>query len=91
MFVWPSTTKLGVNKSIKYYKSVHLVLSLEHATDLQAHIYLISNFTDTSALVQNSKKCWVVLTQFWVHMDKLEYWVKNVIYKCNPTAGFVHI
>jgi len=41
-------------------------LSLEHATDLQAHIYLISNFTDTSALVQNSKKCWVVSAQIWV-------------------------
>jgi len=30
----------------------------------------------------HSKKCWVVLTQFWVKiMDKLKHWVKNVIKK----------
>jgi len=24
-------------------------------------------------------------------MNKLKQWVKNVISKCNPVAGFVHI
>jgi len=24
-------------------------------------------------------------------MDKLKHWVKNVILKCNPMTGFVHI
>jgi len=24
-------------------------------------------------------------------MDKPSHWVKNVIQKCNPMAGFVHI
>jgi len=37
------------------------------------------------------KKCWVVLTQFWVKYGQNCWIKKNAIYKFNPTAGFVHI
>jgi len=32
-----------------------------------------------NAFNDHSKKCWDVLTPFWVKYGKLKHWVKNVI------------
>jgi len=40
----------------------------------------------------HSKKCWVVLTQFWDKYGQTQtLGLKFYFKKCNPMAGFVHI
>jgi len=49
------------------------------------NMYFFLQYMFVMALFIQSKKCWVVLTQFWGQI------LKNAINTFKPTAGFVRI
>jgi len=59
--------------------------------DKPSHWITFLNYIFSLSIILHSKNAGLFEPNFGSNMDKPKRWVKNVIKKCNPMAGFINI